>query len=213
MKKQFTSLICLILGVSIGIGGCVVGSLIRDSGKRRNLPRSTPVSSGDISEKELTSLAYDVLGCIRGSDYETLSTYVHPLYGLVFTPYSTVSLNTNQCFTPNRVSIIGEDGTIYVWGTKYGTGEPIQLTASQFFSSYLYGRDYFRAPIIGVNRVVKNGNLRENVETVFPDGRYVDFVFPGTEADGSGWSCLRLVFEPYEGVLKLSALIHSEYTE
>ena len=92
------------------------------------------------------------------------------------------------------------------------TDEPIQLTTAQYFYGYVYNRDYIRAPLIGVNHIVRSGNALENVTTVFPEGKFVDFCFPGG-ADGSGWSILRMVFEPYKGEMKLSALIHSEYTE
>ncbi len=215
MKKQVVSVLCLILGIALGVCGCLAVRVVREAGGRGQQPIESPLlpRENSLQDSELTALAYTVAGLIRDGDYETLSAYIHPVYGLVFAPYSTINLSSNQCFTPNRVAITASDSTIYVWGTRYGTDEPIQLTAAQYFSAYVYNRDYIRAPLLGVNHVVKSGNALENVTTVFPEGRFVDFCFPSTSADGSGWSILRIVFEPYEGEMKLSALIHSEYTE
>ncbi len=215
MKKQIVSVLCLILGIALGVCGCLILRIAGENAGRTREPMESPAlpAENGLQDRELTALAYTVAGLIREGDYRTLSTYIHPVYGLVFAPYSTINLSSNQCFTPNRVAITAEDSTIYVWGTKYGTDEPIQLTAAQYFSAYVYNRDYVRAPLIGVNTIVKSGNALENVTSVFPEGKFVDLCFPSSGADGSGWSTLRIVFEPYEGEMKLSALIHSEYTE
>ena len=215
MKKQIVSVLCLILGIALGVCACLIIRVAGENAGRTREPLESPAlpAENGLQDSELTALAYTVAGLIRDGDYRTLSTYIHPVYGLVFAPYSTINLSSNQCFTPNRVAITAEDSTIYVWGTKFGTDEPIQLTAAQYFSAYVYNRDYIRAPLIGVNTIVKSGNALENVASVFPEGKFVDLCFPSGGADGSGWSTLRIVFEPYEGEMKLSALIHSEYTE
>ena len=215
MKKHIVSVLCLILGIALGVCGCLILRVVGENSGRTREPLESPALPAEtgLSDSELTALAYTVAGLIREGDYRTLATYIHPEYGLVFAPYSTINLSSNQCFTPNRVAITAEDSTIYVWGTRYGSDEPIQLTAAQYFSAYVYNRDYIRAPLIGVNHIVKSGNALENVASVFPEGKFVDLCFPSTGGDGSGWSTLRIVFEPYEGTYRLSALIHSEYTE
>lgn len=218
MKKQLLSLVCLLLGVILGVGGCLLVNLLSDMGEQSEhaspeLPGIQAQPDGTYSGQALLQAAYDVAGCLRSGDYEALSQRIHPEYGLIFSPYSTINLGSNQCFTPNRVAYAEEDDTIYVWGTRYGTDEPIQLTTEQYFSAYVYDRDYLYAPMIGLNQVLKSGNALENVSAIFPDGQFVDLCFPGTSPDGTGWSILRMVFEPYEDTLRLSALIHSTYTE
>ena len=110
-------------------------------------------------------------------------------------------------------AIVNRDDSVYVWGVKYGTDEPIQLTAAQYFTEYVYDRDYARAPVMGFNIVLRSGNALENTASVFPDGQFVDLYFPSTSAEANDWRILRMVFEEYEGEMKLSALIHSEYTD
>jgi len=214
MKKQIVNFACLLLGILLGVGGFLLVSFLSgDSTSRHGSVEPVSITSQNISNEELVRLSASVAECIAVGDYETLSGYVHPVYGVVFVPYSTVNLGSNQCFTPQRIAITGRDSTVYVWGVKYGSDEPIQLTAGQYFAEYVYDRDYASAPVVGFNTVLRSGNALENVASVFPDGQFVDLYFPSTSSEGNDWRILRMVFEDYEGEMKLSALIHSEYTE
>ncbi len=213
MKKQLMNLVCLLLGVLLGVGGCLLVLALSDGAARRSSPEPVSVTGADPGREDLAKLAISVADCLAAGDYEALAACVHPGYGLVLSPYSTINLGANQCFTPQRVAVTAKDRTVYVWGVKYGTDEPIQLTAKQFFEEYVYDRDYARAPVMGFNTVLRSGNALENVTAIFPDGQFVDLCFPAASAEADDWRILRMVFEEYEGELKLSALIHSEYTE
>ena len=214
MKKQLVNLGCLLLGILLGVGGCLLVSFLSGGSlSRRNAPEPVSVAVSNVKNAELAKLATAVAERIAAGDYDGLSSYVHPVYGLVFVPYSTVNLGSNQCFTAQRVAITGRDNTVYIWGVKYGSDEPIQLTAAQYFSEYVYDRDYAHAPIMGFNTVLRSGNALENVAAIFPDAQFVDLYFPPTAADADDWRILRLVFEDCEGEMKLSAIIHSEYTD
>ena len=215
MKKQFTNLLCLLLGIALGVGGCFLCQLLsgRAGGRLDPAPDPVAVESAGLRNEDLGRLAAGVADCLAREDYAALAQYVHPVYGLVLSPYSTIHLGTNQCFTPQRVAVTDKDKTVYIWGVKYGSDEPIQLTARQFFTEILYDRDYARAPAMGFNTVLKSGNALENVTEAFPEGQFVDLYFPPSSQEAADWRILRLVFEDYEGSLKLSALIHGEYTD
>ncbi len=216
MKKQFVNLLCLLLGIALGLGGCLLFLFIRDGsleGRDAPAAETVAVESVDIRNEELARLAMGVADCLAREDYAALAEYVHPEYGLVFSPYATIHLGTNQCFTPQRVAVADRDKTVYVWGIKYGSDEPIQLTAKQFLSEILYDRDYARAPVMGFDTVLRSGNALENVTAAFPEAHFVDLCFPSSSADAADWRILRLVFEDWQGSMRLSALIHSEYTE
>lgn len=215
MKKQLLSALLFLLGALFGVVGCLLCVTMKLSHDNKiTIPDVSTVYIGADSRKseEVVSLAYSVLSSLREGEYETLAGYVHPEYGLIISPYSTINLASNQCFTPVRVASAAEDATEYIWGTRPDTGEPIQMTAAAYFSGFAYDCDYINAPLLGVNSIVKSGNALENVSTVFPEGEFVDFCFPGTDEDGLEWKILRLVFEPYEDQLRLTALIHSQYT-
>ena len=135
MKKQLLNLVCLLIGAALGIGCFLLIRYLHGGTTRRGDAAPTAVQSDGIRNEDLARLALSVADTIRRSDYETLSTYVHPVYGLVFSPYSTINLNSNQCFTVNRVAIAGADTALYTWGTTVDSGEPIQLTTRQYFES------------------------------------------------------------------------------
>lgn len=214
MKKQLINLGCLLLGILLGVGGCLlVRFLLSDAQSRSSAAEPVSVETAAADREQLTHLSSAVAACLAAEDYASLAEYIHPVYGLLFAPSPTVNLGSNQCFTPQRVAYAGEDKTVYVWGVKYGTDEPIQLTTRQFFAEYIYGRDYLHAPVLGFNTVLRSGNALENVTTAFPDGQFVDLYFPSSAAGVNDWSILRMVFEDSGGELKLTALIHSEYTE
>lgn len=213
MKKQLINLVCVLLGAVLGVGGCLLATRLSDSRPPKPEAPAVSVESSGLRNEDLAKLSGGVAACLAAGDYEALAGYVHPVYGLLFAPYSTVNLGANQCFTPNRVAITEKDDTVYVWGVKPGTDDPIQLTAKQYFEQYVYDRDYAGAPVIGFNIVLRAGNALENVSTAFPDGQFVDLCWPASSPEAADWRILRMVFEDYEGELKLSALIHSEYTD
>ena len=213
MKKQLFSLVCLLLGAALGIGCFLFIRYLSGGASRRETPNAIVVESEGVQNEDLARLALGVAEALRKGDYKALSEYVHPVYGVVFSPYSTINLSSNQCFTVNRVEIAGADTAVYTWGTTVDSGEPIQLTARQYMESYVYDRDYAKAPVVGFNTIVRTGNALENVMSAFPDAQFVDLCFPPTTAEGTDWSILRMVFEDNGGTLKLTALIHSAYTD
>ena len=96
---------------------------------------ATPVPEQEpYDNRALLSLAFDVASALERRDYQTLSTYVHPSEGVLFTPYSTVDLTANLSFTPYQLAKFGSDSTKYVWGISDGKGEPLELTVSEGYA-------------------------------------------------------------------------------
>lgn len=173
----------------------------------------SPVFSDDVDNEQLSSLAFEIAGHLENKNYKGISKLIHPEYGLIVSPYATVTPASNKCFTAGEVARFDSDNTTYIWGVADGTGEPIQLTPEDFFSQYIFNVNYFKASIVGVDYIIKSGNSLENITDIFPGAHFVDLNYPGSEASGySDWSTLRLVFEDYNGVLMLSAIIHSQAT-
>ena len=171
--------------------------------------------ASDMHNAELASLAYTVLEYIHDGDYNALAKITHPEYGIVFSPYATINLTANKCFQSGQVAAFGEDTNLYVWGVYSGSGEPIELTPGDYFREFVYGKDYLSAPVVGINHLVRSGNALENITDVFRDAQFVDFHIPGSETNGNedfGWSSLRLGFEEYDGNLRLTVILHSEWT-
>ena len=168
-----------------------------------------------INPKEnfpLLNTACSALRAIQQRDYSALAAHVHPDRGLTFTPYSTVDVNSDLNFNPSQVKKFAGDTNRYVWGAIPGAGELIQMTPEDFISKYIFGSDYTQASKIGIDKINISGNALENVAEAYPDCRFVEFTFPGTEAGGQNWSSLKLVLAPVETQWYLVALIHSQWT-
>lgn len=212
-------MLLIIIGIAIGVASSlatyyVTGDKIFTDilGSRVN-PDAMPIST-DATSAELTEYAFKILDCIKAGDFDTLSQFVHPEYGVVFSPYATINLASNQRFAATQIKDFPNDKNQYVWGKYDGKGDPINLTASEYFKKFVFDKDYTLAPEIGVDKVIRSGNSLENFKEVFPNARFIDFHFPGTDEDAGGldWRSVRLCFEEYKGELKLTVILHSEWT-
>lgn len=212
MKKHIFSILCLILGLVIGVGGYLIYDLATSQKEddTEAVDMVTPVSG--TSNQELIEQSYTVLSYIKARDYDSLSRLVHPEYGVYFSPYSNITLSSDQWFSPDMLSAIDKAEEPFVWGVYDGSGEPISMTAEEYFSRFVYDRNFISAPVISVDRIAKSGNSLENTAEVFPDCRFVDFYIPAEGEDGLDWSLLRLIYEESDGALYLVAIVHNEYT-
>ena len=174
-----------------------------------------PLPAGDVRNADLSSLAYSVLEDIKAGDYDALSRVAHPELGVLFSPQATIAESANKRFSAEEIASFGADTNVYVWGVYSASGEPIEMTPTEYFARFVFSKDFTSAPFVGINRVIRSGNALENIYDVFPDMQFVEFNMPGGEqdpADDFGWCTLRLGFEEYNGSLWLSAIIHSEWT-
>ena len=214
LKRAFPHVLLILICVTVGF---IIASIIfaaTGSSLFRRTPGKT-VTSADLSNAELTSLAFGVLEYIRDGDYLAMSSIVHPDYGVVISPSATVSLSTNRRFTAEQVALFENDTNVYFWGVQDGSGEPIEISPAAYFDEYILSKDYSSAPLIGVNKIVRSGNALENIEEEFPGVKYVDFHIPGVERDNPDeldWSSVRIGFEDHEGLLWLTVIISSRWT-
>ncbi len=165
------------------------------------------------SEDTLTLLesALETAKALRDGDFALLSSYIHPTEGVTFTPNCTVDRAVNQTFTAGQIAKAGSSAEAYVWGTATDTAAPISLTFSDYLSGYVWDEDYLAAPRISVDSTSVTGNALENLTDAYPDCRYVEFYFPGADAQ-MDWSALRLVYQQLDSRWYLVGVIHSEWS-
>lgn len=213
MKKPIKYMLTVLAGVAAGI---VIASVVYAATGFSLIKKKdeTVATSADSNSAALTALAYSILGKIKDGDFASLSQVVHPEYGVVFSPHATINLLTNKCFTAEQIAAFGTDTQLYVWGV-YTTGEPIELTPAGYFAQFVTDKDYSNAAIIGINRIVRSGDALDNISEVFTDAQFIDYYIPGSEngaGEDDGWRSLRLGFEEYEGELRLTVILHSQWT-
>ena len=147
MKKHIFSILCLVLGLVIGVGGYLIYDLASSHGSTVPGSEITGPAVG-ASNQELIEQSYDILNSIKELDYVSLAQYVHPEYGIYFSPYSNINLASNQWFSSDMLAMIDKAENPFVWGVYDGSGEPISMTAAEYFSRFVYDRNFAAAPVI-----------------------------------------------------------------
>lgn len=169
----------------------------------------------DVSDNTLLlERASQVLESLKQEDYLTLSHLVHPQLGVTLTPYSTVDHACDNILTRDQIALLTEDEQFYTWGRATGSGTAIYCTAEDYFERYVYNVDYTEAPQVGIDTVLISGNALENVAEAYPEGRFVEYHFPGIDPalEGFDWCSLKLVFEVWNNNWYLVGIIHGEWT-
>ncbi len=225
MKKVLISLVVFMM---VFLNGCTAPAVDNtaelEKVKEENLVLQEKVT--DLEEKlganpnqtanqTAILLAMDVIQALQANDMQALETYAHPQNGIRFSPYSFVD-QTNDIVIPSN-NLIAEYGsaTIHTWGSYDGSGDPIDLTFSDYFDRFVYNQDFANPHIIGNNQMVQTGgNTTNNLLTVYPNAEFVEFHFTGFDPqyDGMDWTSLRIVMEEYNGQLYVIGIIHDEWT-
>ncbi len=215
-------ILCLLLGLSVG-ALLPLPQASDQSGTPVTVPGNTSAGSSSASSSSSSASSLDttsnfrLLGAasyavqtIRDRRYQDLASMVDPERGVTFTPYSTVNREADRTLSAAEVAKIGKDTSVSTWGFADGTGDPIQMTAKQYFETYVFDVDYTKAPVIGIDQIIMSGNALENLSEAYEGCRFVDYTYPGT--DGTDWSSLRLVFSPGETDWQLVGVVHSQWT-
>lgn len=157
--------------------------------------------------------ASKVLQALRDRDMEMLSTLIHPVKGVRFSPYAFVQ-DSDLVFLPAQLVGILSDPTEYVWGTYDGSGLPIEMTFEEYHGRFVYDQDYVNAERIGFNERIGKGNTTDNSLEYYPEAIVVEYHFSGFDPDlaGMDWKSLRLVFQEEGAVWYLVGIIHDEWT-
>lgn len=162
----------------------------------------------------LLNAAVSVMTLLDAGDIDGLAPWIHPTQGVTFSPYSYVEVGVHQVF--NATSIIGllSSQQVFNWGAYDGTGDPIDLTFSDYYQRFVYDQAFLTPHLIAIDQVVSQGSMYVNIDTVFSNASYVEFHFTGFDPQygGMDWRSLFLVFENINGEWYLIGVVHNEWT-
>ena len=173
--------------------------------------KSKPETSSD-NFYELKKINQIVIKLIKNRDISALSKYAHPKKKIMFSPYSDLKNNDNQIIEKKELVKIYEKNEELVWGEYDGTGARILLTFDNYFDRFIYDEDFIEYEP-NYDSIMGTGNTIENMNSVFPYARSVEYYTPGTEEYAyMDWKSLRLLYEIYRGKYYLVAVVHNEWT-
>lgn len=173
-----------------------------------------PTIPTEEAEKIIKSKATQVITSLKEKNMEELLPLIHPTKGVRFTPYTTVTLETDRVFSKESMKKFFKDETEYVWGYYDGIGDDILLKPQDYYDRFIYDEDYVNAENVGYNIVLTGNNNLENQFAIYHDSIIVEYYFSGFNPDyvGMDWRSLRIVFEKENDEWYLVGIIHNQWT-
>lgn len=173
-----------------------------------------------LDEKQTAAAALDAL---MRKDIAAFAAFMHPTNGVRFTASTHVRTAADAYGTPadqrlfaDTVAAAYTSQQSRVWGIEDGSGNPIDLTAEQYFDKYVWDHDYRAAPDVRWNHVQDRGSTIDNAAAVYPGAQIVEYHFPGFEPQygGMDWSSLRLVLQQDAATKRwhVAGVIHDHWT-
>ena len=175
------------------------------------------VLTGDVlapgALAEVAIQAIKSVQALRDKDMQALASLAHPTQGIRFSPYAFVRPE-DLVFTPDQISQLMDDATIYNWGYFDGSGEPIQMAYPAYHERFVYSRDFANADQVSFNQRIGMGNSLDNSQEFYLNAVVVEFYSAPQDPQFGGldWQSLRLVFVQEGGVWHLAGIIHDEWT-
>jgi len=163
---------------------------------------------------DLEEAAKQVVKVLKNKDLESLAAYVHPNKGVRFSPYAYVDAQNDVTMMAADLNGKFDEDSTLKWGLYDGSGEPIELTFSEYYEKFIYDQDFENAERFACNELLKTGNTICNINEAYPDAEFAEYHFTGFDPEYAGmdWVSLRLVFEKYEDSWMLVGIIHDQWT-
>lgn len=163
----------------------------------------------DADNSFLLKLTKEILTCLKNKNYSKFVTYIHPVSGVRFSPYTYVEEGDVKLKADQFINTLNKNKKI-LWGAYDGTGDDIRLTVKEYLKKFVYDVDYLKEKM-SVNKTLSHGNTINNIKEFYPGCDYVEMYHPGKE-DGNDWSGLRFIFKKYNGKYFLVGIVHDEWT-
>lgn len=171
----------------------------------------------DVPEKSEEEMVLEeaskVISLLKDKDAEELANYVHEDKGVLFSPYAHIEEDAVTVKKEEVVEVF-QSQEKKTWGTRDGSGEPIELTPHEYYSEFVYDANYHEADEVVLDPTEPRGNTLKNIKELFSDAHVVEYYVKGTEEnDNMDWKALNLVFEKDQtGEWKLVAVVHDQWT-
>ncbi len=226
MKKFF---VLLVLG-GILITSCKNGcgkrggdrpgedSTAYDIGERADtLTNRPPLDSVQIrlsKDSVLTSLTKEVLTIFKNKQYTRLDSLIHPEEGVRFSPYATISADDKLFSREEFTKLVTTNKNKKInWGSFDGSGDPISLTAGEYFKKFVYDANFVTPEKFDINNFIETGNSVNNLKSKYEGSDFTESYFSGSKKNGGlDWKSVRLVFKEIGGKYYLVGVVHDQWT-
>lgn len=163
----------------------------------------------------LMSVSTEILKYIKARNYKKLTTYIHPQYGIRFSPYANIDTGDNRLLSSGELMLLVKQNKPVNWNSSWDAEEkPELLTINHYFRKFVYDVDFLNAEQKSINKYHSPGTDLNNINEMYPDCNVVEFFFHGFEEkyEGMDFRALRLVFKTENNKPCLAAIVHDEWT-
>jgi hypothetical protein len=161
----------------------------------------------------IAAQADEVIMALKTRAMDKLAGYVDPNQGVRFSPYAHVQ-EGDRVYPAGSLAKAMNDTRKDLCGAYDGSGLPIELTFNDYYTKFVYDKDFAAAPQVGYNQSLSQGNILANSQEFYPGSIVVEYYFPEFDPQYSGmdWESLRLVFQQQDGTWFLVGIVHSQWT-
>lgn len=189
----------------------LANSANKDRGSQQDSISTPPANA---QQDSVFKIANEVLSSLKQKNYQAFSLNFHPQKGVLFSPYGFIdSKKSKRLLAKDFLESIAKNWTL-TWGVYDGNGEIMQLKVIPYLDKFVYNTDFEKAPQKAFNQIIKQGNSKSNLKSIFPEALFVEYHFTGSDSalNGMDWQSLRLVFERFQGQYYLIAVVHDQWT-
>lgn len=167
-------------------------------------------------QNDLKTIGAELLSAFSSKNYAGLSPYFKDENStLLFAPYLYIDTSRAQELTLEELKQFDKEQTILNWGWYDGSGDPIELSVSDYVDRFVYDVDYLNeTDTITLNHVHFKGNSLNNITEVFPESNYIHYYRApkDPELGEMDWRSIVFVFEEVDNKNYLIAIVHNEWT-
>jgi len=180
-----------------------------------NTQKNNIQNSSSYGDTVLLNISNDILTFFKNKDFVHLSEYIHPQFGVRFSPYGNTDTMRDKHVSKEELLQLSKSNKIIKWGIFDGTGEPINLSISSYIKKFVYDVDFLNAKERSVNKIIGEGVSfnSDTIQHIYPNSDFVEFYFPGfnPKYEGMDWRALILVFKKENTQTYLIAVIHDQW--
>ena len=174
-------------------------------------------SSNEASKhNDLRTIGDELLSAFSSKNYAGLSPYIKDENStLLFAPYLYIDTSRAQELTLEELEQFDEEQKVLDWGWYDGSGDPIELSVSDYVDRFVYDVDYLNeTDTITLNHLHFKGNSLNNISEVFPESNYIHYYRApkDPELGEMDWRSIVFVFEEIDNKNYLKAVVHNEWT-
>jgi hypothetical protein len=176
--------------------------------------RDDDVRDSTAHAERLSRVSDTILGHFKGKELDKLARFVHPIWGVRFSPYGYVDTTSDVWIDGDSLRALAQRGEPILWGLYDASGDSIVTSLSGYVDLFIYDHDFIVLER-SINQALSGPTTTlDNRYEIYPDHDFVSFRFPGSDpdVDGMDWSGLNLIYRSEGGRLYLVGVIHEQWT-